>query len=85
MRDRSMYRKSLPRIKQKDLMRDLCQRFNLVIEADPDNPQRLYIEPYADWIADGVDSYWTDKLDMDKERSLMPTSTIKSVPHPVWR
>ena len=70
--------KSLPRIKQKDLMRDLCQRFNLVIEADPDNPQRLYIEPYADWIADGVDSYWTDKLDMDKERSLMPTSTIKS-------
>ena len=70
--------KSLPRIKQKDLMRDLCQRFNLVIEADPDNPQRLYIEPYADWIADGVDSYWTDKLDLDKERSLMPTSTIKS-------
>jgi hypothetical protein len=70
--------KTLPRIKQKDLLRDLCQRFNLVIEADPDNPQRLYIEPYADWIADGVDSYWTDKLDMDKERSLMPTSTIKS-------
>ena len=69
---------SLPRIKQKDLMRDLCQRFNLVIEADPDNPQQLYIEPYADWIADGAESYWTDKLDLDKERSLMPTSSIKS-------
>ena len=25
-----------------------------------------------------MDSYWTDKLDLDKERSLMPTSTIKS-------
>ena len=70
--------KALPRIKQKDLMRDLCQRFNLVIEADQDNPKRLYIEPYADWIADGVDSYWTEKLDLDKERTLMPTSTLKS-------
>lgn len=69
---------ALPRMKQKDLMRDLCQRFNLVIEADPDNPRKLYIEPYADWIADGTDSYWTDKLDLDKERTLMPTSSIKS-------
>ena len=70
--------KLLPRIKQKDLMADLCQRFNLVIEADPDNPKRLYIEPYEDWIADGVDSYWTEKLDLDKERTLMPTSPLKS-------
>lgn len=68
----------MPRIKQKDFMRDLCQRFNLVIEADPDNPKRLYIEPYTDWISDGVDTYWTEKLDLDKERSLMPTSTLKS-------
>jgi hypothetical protein len=59
-------------------MSDLCQRFNLVIESDPDNPKRLYIEPYGDWIGDGVDTYWTDKLDMDKERSLMPTSSLKS-------
>ena len=69
---------ALPRIKQRDLMRDLCQRFNLVIESDPDNPKRLYIEPYADWITDGQEAYWTEKLDMDKERSLMPTSSIKS-------
>jgi len=39
---------ALPRIKQKDLMRDLCQRFNLVIEASPDNPKQLVIEPYDD-------------------------------------
>ena len=70
--------KALPRIKQKEFMSDLCQRFNLVIESDPDNPKRLYIEPYADWIGDGVDTYWTDKLDLDKERSLMPTSSLKS-------
>ena len=70
--------KLLPRIKQKEFMADLCQRFNLVIEADPDNPKRLYIEPYADWIGDGVDTYWTEKLDMDKERTLMPTSSLKS-------
>ena len=69
---------SLPLIKQKEFFADLAQRFNLVIEADPDNPKRLYIEPYASWIADGLDSYWTDKLDLDKERTLKPTSSIKS-------
>jgi hypothetical protein len=68
----------LPRIKQKEFMADLCQRFNLVIESDPDNPQKLYIEPYADWIGDGADTYWTDKLDLDKERTLSPTSSLKS-------
>ena len=31
-----------------------------------------------DWIGDGVDTYWTDKLDLDKERTLMPTSSLKS-------
>lgn len=69
---------NLPRIKQKELFSDLCQRFNLVIEASPDDPKKLLIEPYADWISDGTDSYWTDKLDLDKERTLSPTSSIKS-------
>ena len=69
---------ALPRIKQKEFMSDLCQRFNLVIESDSDNPRRLFIEPYSDWIADGVDAYWTEKLDLDKERTLSPTSSLKS-------
>ena len=68
----------MPRIKQKEFVRDLCQRFNLVIEADPDNDRRLYIEPYAEWIDDGAEAYWTDKLDLDKERTLSPTSSLKS-------
>ena len=70
--------KAMPRIKQRDFMRDLCQRFNLVIEADSDNPKKLYIEPYEDWIAAGGDTYWTDKLDLDKERTLSPTSSLKA-------
>ncbi len=70
--------KLLPRIKQKEFMSDLCQRFNLVIEADPQNPTRLYIEPYNDWMGAGVDAYWTEKLDLDKERTLSPTSSLKS-------
>ena len=69
---------NLPKIKQKELFADLCQRFNLVIEASPDDPKRLIIEPYADWILDGNDTYWTEKLDLDKERTLMPTSSLKS-------
>ena len=70
--------KLLPRIKQKELFSDLCQRFNLVIEASPDDPKKLLIEPYEDWIADGTDIYWTDKLDLDKERTLTPTSGLKA-------
>ena len=69
---------AMPRVKQKEFFSDLAQRFNLVIESSPDDPKKLFIEPYVDWIADGVDSYWTDKLDLDKERSLMPTSSLKS-------
>ena len=68
----------MPRIKQKDFVRDLCQRFNLVIESDPDNDRRLIIEPYNDWMGAGVDAYWTKKLDLDKERTLSPTSSLKS-------
>ena len=69
---------AMPRITQKEFMKDLCQRFNLVIEASPDDPKKLLIEPYPDWIADGTDAYWTDKLDLDKERTLSPTSSLKT-------
>ncbi len=69
---------SMPRVTQKNFIKDLCQRFNLVIQGSPDDPKKLLIEPYADWIATGVDTYWTDKLDMDKERTLSPTSALKS-------
>ena len=68
----------MPRIAQKDFMKDLCQRFNLVIESAPDDPKKLLIEPYPDWIADGTDIHWTDKLDLDKERTLTPTSSLKA-------
>jgi len=69
---------AMPRIKQKEFFADLAQRFNLIIEASSDDPKKLFIEPYVDWIADGVDTYWTDKLDLDKERTLSPTSSLKS-------
>jgi len=70
--------RAMPRVKQKEFFSDLCQRFNLVIESVPDDPKKLLIEPYVDWIADGTDAYWTEKLDLDKERTLSPTSSLKS-------
>lgn len=70
--------RAMPQVKQKEFFSDLCQRFNLVIESAPDDPKKLFIEPYVDWIADGTDAYWTEKLDLDKERTLSPTSSLKS-------
>ena len=59
-----------PRFSIGNFIKDLAQRFNLVIEADPDNPSQLLIEPYNTWTESGGDTLdWSDKLDHDKERT----------------
>ena len=40
-----------PSLKQKDFLRDMMQRFNLVIVPDNTNPSHLYIEPYDTFTA----------------------------------
>jgi len=68
----------MPPISQAAFLKDLAQRFNLVIEADPDNATRLLIEPYDDWIESGVTLDWSDKLDYNKERKIEPTTQLKT-------
>ena len=64
-------------IKQKDFLKDIIERFNLVVLTDPDDDTNLIIQPYNDFIASGELKYWTDKIDLDKEVVVKDTNTIQ--------
>ena len=65
---------SMPDMTQEEFLKDIIQRFNLVLEASVDNERHLFIEPHSDWLDAGAEQDWTGKLDLDKERVLKPTS-----------
>ena len=64
-------------ITQKAFLKDLIQRFNLVVIQDPDDPNNLIIEPYNDYLAQSTVKYWTDKLDLDKEIIVKDTTELQ--------
>ena len=66
-----------PEITQKSFLKDIIERFNLVILADPDDASNLIIEPYNDFIASGKLQYWTDKLDTSKEIIVKDTTSLQ--------
>ena len=68
---------NMPDIKQADFVRDLVNRFNLVVLNDPDNNNNLIIEPYQDYIGSGSTQYWTDKLDLSKEQVVKSTNELQ--------
>tara|TARA_Y100001973_G_C5208162_1_gene343208 strand:- start:2693 stop:6100 length:3408 start_codon:yes stop_codon:yes gene_type:complete len=69
---------NLPDMTQSDFIRDLVNRFNLVIQTDADNEKLLLIEPYQDFIDAGSIQYWTDKLDISKEVVIKSTNELQS-------
>ena len=66
-----------PDITQKDFLKDIIQRFNLVILSDPDDSSNLLIEPYNDYLADSSIKDWTKKLDTSKEVVIKDTTSIQ--------
>ena len=66
-----------PNITQKDFLKDIIERFNLVVLTDPDDDTNLIIEPYNDFIASGELKSWTDKLDLEKEIVVKDTTTLQ--------
>jgi hypothetical protein len=70
-------RRNIPDITQADFVKDLLNRFNLIIQVDNDDDKKLLIEPYHDYIATGKTKYWTDKLDSSKEIKISPTTDIQ--------
>lgn len=66
------------KITQKGFLKDIIERFNLVVIADPNNATNIIIEPYNDFIASGELKYWTNKLDLDKEIVVKDTTTMQN-------
>ena len=66
-----------PEITQKSFLKDIIERFNLVILSDPDNASNLLIEPYNDFMGSGELKHWTDKIDLDKEIIVKDTTSLQ--------
>ena len=66
-----------PDITQRAFLKDIIERFNLVVLTDPDDDSNLIIEPYNDYIQQGQIKYWTDKLDTSKEIVVKDTTEIQ--------
>ena len=56
-----------PDITQADFLKDLIQRFNLVVVPNPEQESHLKIEPFNDYLDAGVSKDWEGKLDLSKE------------------
>ena len=69
---------NMPDITQADFVKDLVNRFNLIIKTDEDNEKLLLIEPYEDYISVGSTNYWTHKLDTSKEMVIKSTNELQS-------
>ena len=64
-------------ITQKAFLKDIIERFNLVILPDPNDQENLLIEPYDKFISAGKILHWTDKLDLDKEIIVKDTTLMQ--------
>lgn len=58
--------------KQLELIKAINDRFKLVWEPDRDDPTKFYIEPWVQWIKNGREINWTDKLDEGQDITLKP-------------
>ena len=54
-----------------DLISDLTKMFNLIIEPDKDNPKKLNIEPFNDYVSGGITHDWTRKVDRSEMTQTM--------------
>ncbi|MAK30306.1 hypothetical protein [Acinetobacter sp.] len=68
---------NMPDMQQVDFVRDLCERFNLCMVTDPDDPQVLNIQPWQDYLDDGTTKDWTDRLDTSKQFTITSTDSIR--------
>lgn len=64
-------------ITQKDFLKDIIERFNLIILPDPNDQTNLLIEPYDTFIGSGAIKHWTDKLDTSKEVIVKDTISMQ--------
>jgi len=66
------------KVKSIDFITSLCKKFNLVLIPDELILTHLHIEPYSDWIEQGNNVDWTDKLDKSKDIQYKPTANLQA-------
>tara|TARA_Y100001938_G_scaffold62638_1_gene87141 strand:+ start:2341 stop:5880 length:3540 start_codon:yes stop_codon:yes gene_type:complete len=66
-----------PDITQSGFLKDIIQRFNLVVLTDPNDASNLLIQPYNDFINSGELKDWTDKIDLSKEIVVKDTTSLQ--------
>ena len=69
---------NMPEMKQIDFVSGLQKMFNLVFIPDRNNPKKLYIEPFNDYLAAGIKKDWTNKIDLSKDITIAPTTDLQS-------
>lgn len=69
---------NMPDMKQIDFVSGLQKMFNLVFIPDRNNPKKLYIEPFNDYLASGTKKDWTNKIDLSKDLTIEPTTDLQS-------
>jgi hypothetical protein len=62
--------------KQIDFITSVNKYFNLVVVPDPDYPSNLIVEPIVDYIGKGVVLDWTEKVDLNGNQNMYPTSSL---------
>ena len=69
---------NMPEMKQIDFVSGLQKMFNLVFIPDRNNPKKLYIEPFNDYLAAGTKKDWTNKIDLTKDLTIEPTTDLQA-------
>ncbi len=65
-------------VKQSDFFNSIVKMFNLFVEVDKSNPNKLYIEPRTTFYSSGVVRDWSDKLDYSKETKIIPMGELNN-------
>jgi hypothetical protein len=65
-------------VKQSDFFNSIVKMFNLFVEVDKFNPNKLYIEPRPTFYSSGVTRDWSDKLDYSKETKIIPMGELNN-------
>lgn len=62
--------------KQIDFITSMNKYFNLIVVPNPDDPNKLIIEPIIDYVGKGEVLDWTTKVDFRQPQNLYPTTSL---------
>lgn len=62
--------------KQIDFITSMNKYFNLIVVPNPDDPNKLIVEPIIDYVGKGEVLDWTTKVDFKQPQNLYPTTSL---------